>query len=143
MTIQPVVNWDVEVVLYINSIRGADFEWGKTDCLSVVRGTLIKIYGEDLWAGLGSWDSIRVVKNLNDVVDIPSFLVDTGARLVDSVQFLRTGDIGVVPADDDGLPSILVVTPSRRILTSSQETGVVLLNSFSFNDDVAWWRYGP
>jgi len=50
MTLTRVPNWSVKLAGFADSVLGKPFVWGETDCVSICRGALETMYGEDIIA---------------------------------------------------------------------------------------------
>ena len=136
-------NWDVWLVRLAQAAEGQDFEWGRTDCVSLVRRALTQMLGEDPWRrALGTWTTkvgaIRVFKRTRPQIVLRA----TGATRVGTL-FATTGDVALGRGGDhDGMLQLGMVLPSRKILTSTLDQGVFIVGGERFSPDVRFFRYG-
>ena len=118
-------DWNERLVAYANSVNGAPFQWGVTDCASLVRYALRAMYGRDLLRGMGSYRSspsaLRVGRQVGPV---GAYLRDRGFQAV-GLAFAQSGDTVVFRGLDRGHPQLGVVV-SGRLLVSDPDTDVVL-----------------
>lgn len=136
-------NWDVSLVRFAQLVEGDVFEWGRTDCASVVRQALMQILGVDPWKGcLGTWKTktgaLRVFKR----TEPQDVLESTGAVRVGTL-FATAGDVALGRGvDARGLLGLAMVLPSNKVLTSTPEKGVYIVGGRGFGTDVRFFRYG-
>jgi len=103
------MTWDTNLVLYVDSIVGQPFEWGRTDCATIVREALRSMYGKDM-LGIGTWTTktgaTRMLKKIGSYNDA---LAGAGAHEV-PIRFRQRGDVAILPGGDcDGFPGLGVV----------------------------------
>lgn len=136
-------NWDVCLVRFAQFVEGRDFQWGRTDCASLVRQALTEILGTDPWRGaLGTWSTktgaLRVFKRTKP----QRVLRSTGAVRVGTL-FATAGDVALGPGGDArGLLGLAMVLPSNKVLTSTPERGVYIVGGQEFGAGVRFFRYG-
>ena len=109
--------WDVDLMVYVESVLGAPFEWGRTDCWSLICGALRAMYGDDVLNAetygtkTGALKAYKAAGSYNDA------LAHAGAREV-PINFRQRGDIAILPGGDiDGFPGVGVVMARGRVLT--------------------------
>ena len=113
------------LVAYANSVNGASFKWGKTDCARVVRDALRAVHGRDVLRGTGSYrTSASALKVGRQVGPMGAYLRDAGLQAV-GPDFAQSGDIVVFRGRSHGHPQLGVVV-SGRLLVSDPDTGVVM-----------------
>lgn len=101
------------------------FEWGRTDCGSLVRAALVLMFGAALDERLPRWDSrssaLRALASVGSVADL---LCRLGAE-PRTLPFLRAGDVLVREEDSEvGRVALMVCVDGRRCLASTPN-GVV------------------
>lgn len=124
-----VENWDQKLIYYARESVGKDFEWGVTDCASLVRASIAAMYGEDVFSHVAAWSTLREAKNQYEMHGrASSILAEAGASIVAS-NYEQTGDIIVSPGEDqDGLPRFGVILTGGQVLLSTPESGVHVLS---------------
>lgn len=118
-------NWDVALVDWERLMLGRHFEWGETDCVSVVLAALEVMYAEADRPKLTvpSWSTqIGALRAIKKVGNIPQALRDGGAQNV-PLAFARPGDIVVGLEPSNGMPRCGVVV-ERHVVTASVKNGV-------------------
>ncbi len=116
-----VLNWDCELVAWARAQQGKPFEWGKTDCVSLARGAIVVMYGEDLFPDL-TYKTMRAAKKtLREYGNLVIALSEKGAATI-GLERGRTGDI-LIGAANDKLPGVMVQLPNS--LMSCELGGVV------------------
>lgn len=145
MAMMRVENWDTELVMFAREVCGAPFEWGTTDCATIMRRGLIATLGTDPLKGrLGSWTTrAGALRAFNRIAFSPAItLSDSGARTVGE-KFAWSGDVAVGEAlDDNRLPAIALLLPGRKALVSTPELGVIIVDRLSLTQGTTFWRYG-
>lgn len=129
------VDWDVRLVGYVDSVRGTPLVWGRTDCASLVRGAVRAMYDRDVLRGVGSWTtstgalrvlarwggSYRAALEVAGVEDVP-------------VPFRQRGDVAILPGvDSEGFPGLGVVV-AGGVLTVAPGNLVDIVSAT--NDDL-------
>lgn len=136
-----VANWDVKLVGFAIGIRGEDFDWGISDCVSLARQCLYVILDEDPWDSLGTWKTKTSALKAFKGIKIDKYLEKTGAIEID-YNFLTTGDFVISPNEDiHGLMQIAIVLPMHKVLVSSMSDGVTISDYDSFAEGSKYWRY--
>lgn len=107
--------------------RGREYEWGETDCVSLIRIGLAIVYGKDVLSGLPDWTTLKgAVSAFRKVGDVAIFLQQSGAHIVHPTM-ARNGDLLVWDGEDeDGLPQTGLIVPKRKVITSAPDVGVVI-----------------
>ena len=52
---QRVNNWDLALVEWAESVRGKPYEWGVTDCGTLVRDACAAMYGREMFPEVKRW----------------------------------------------------------------------------------------
>lgn len=137
-------NYGNKLVEFANSVRGLDFEWGKTDCATLVCHGLYVILDKYPFTKktLPQWDNKnKAIRRFLRVGDIGKFLIDQGAVEV-HMDYAGTGDVILSPGlDDNDLPRLAMMLPTRRVLLSTPKTGVIIEKSHVLVDNTRYYRY--
>ncbi len=87
-------NWDVRLFHWADSIVGEPFEWGVTDCGTIVSRAHVVMYGEDVF-GWPTYKSLKGAMSAKAKVGgIRKALKKDCMRV--GVKFARTGDIVLI-----------------------------------------------
>ncbi len=87
-------NWDVRLFHWADSVVGHPFEWGVTDCASLVRAAHIVMYGEDV-LGWPAYKSLKGAMSAKEKVGgIRKALKKACVRV--GTKFARSGDIVLI-----------------------------------------------
>lgn len=118
-------NWDVRLVEWQGRVLGEPFEWGRTDCASLVVGALEAMYDELPLEGPvpeyeGERDAVLAHKATGGVAEA---LAEGGADRVD-LNFARQGDVLIGLPEQGGLPGAAVVVESSYVM-ASEDLGVL------------------
>lgn len=138
-----VSNWDTHLVAFAEEVVGQEFEWGTTDCASLVRRGLIAIMGKDvLKKYVGAWKTRRGALTASRRVKPEHALKASGAVRV-GTRFAWSGDVAV-GANTDGhdMVQVALLLPTRKVLTSTPEKGVFISDKLSLTKSTRFWRYG-
>lgn len=122
-------NWDVSLVMFARNVEGARFEWGLTDCASLVRRVAMAMYGYDVFDGVvETWNDKDSARAALNGLTAPDYLEMAGAIEIPR-GFATTGDILVMPGQDEvGLVQLGIVLPSSKALISTIRDGVEIIN---------------
>ena len=136
-------NWDVHLVDFAGSVVGQDHEWGTTDCASLVRRGLIAMMGKDvLKKHVGIWKTRRGALVASKKIDPADVLEASGAVEV-GVRFAWAGDVAVGGSvDDHGMVQLALLLPSRKVLTSTPDRGVFIIDRLGLAEGTRFWRHG-
>ncbi len=87
-------NWDVRLFHWADGVLGRSFEWGVTDCASLVRAAHVAMYGEDVF----EWSVYKSLKDATSAKEkvggIRNALKKDCARV--GTKFARSGDIVLI-----------------------------------------------
>lgn len=119
-------DWNERLVAYANSVNGAPFQWGVTDCACLVRYSLRAMYGRDVLRGMGTYRSSASALRVGcQVGPVGAYLRDKGFQAVE-LAFAQSGDIAVFRGRDErGYPQMGVVV-SGKLMVSDPDTDVML-----------------
>lgn len=138
-----VMNASVELVKLARSLRGEELVWGETDCATLVRRAARTLYGEDRFAHVGNWTTLRGAARVFRRLSVEDCL--RGARMHEvGVAYATTGDVILRPnLDADELPRFAVMLTGGKALVSTREDGVcaVPAREWLSEDGVQVWRF--
>lgn len=127
-----VLNWNVYLIDYVESLLGKPFVWGSTHCTALVFGCLDKMYGTKLlkehyeeYPNLSLTKAREFCKTKNTKTKFE----EIGLKEVDG--YPMCGDILYVNDEDDGLECCHIVL-NQYVLGSSREFGVRLITLKQF-----------
>ena len=137
-----VENWDVHLVEFAESVRGAPFVWGETDCVTLARAGLRVILDRDPWHGLlGRWTTKRGAFRVSVRADTGAILKASQAAEVPP-RMATAGDLAVGPGlGEEGLHRLSILVPARKALVAFPEGGVELVDQLSLIPGTTFWRY--
>ncbi len=140
---EPVANWDRRLVEFARETNGQAFEWGSTDCVSLVRRGLQVEFGVDVWKGhVGKYKTKRGAVTVAGKTDYEDALLTSGAVEV-GYHFGTSGDVALSPKEDEhGMFSMALLVPSRKALTSVPREGVVIVDKLQLEPGTRFFRYG-
>lgn len=126
---------------YASAMRGLPFEWGKTDCASIVRAGLELTYEKDLFDGkIKPWTSLKTAASRWKSIDLENLLLSLGAQEV-SPQHTQAGDLAIGPElDENQLPQLALVLPVSKVLISTPEYGVQIIHVSDLLPGTRYWR---
>ncbi len=138
-----IANWDRWLVEFANAANGQPFEWGRTDCASLVRRGLQTVFGVDVWKGhVGIYKTKRGAVTVAGKVDYEDALLASGAVEV-GYHFGTSGDVALSPKEDEhGMFSVALLVPARKALTSAPREGVVIVDKLRLEEGTRFYRYG-
>lgn len=94
-------NWDVKLAEWANQRLGLPFEWGRTDCVSLVREALGIMYPDEFYVELPIWSDKEEAKvAMKQVGGIRGKLLSLGAK-EHPILFAQSGDILVFRPDEE------------------------------------------
>ncbi len=116
--------WDVDLQTWAGSLIGEPFQWGTTDCVSIIIEAQRLIYGADMFH-LPKWKSrLKALRTLAEVKSIRAVL----RKYADPVGrgFLQMGDIVLLKNGCDvlGTDGLMLVVRDYALFTNP-ETGVI------------------
>lgn len=117
-----VPNWDVLLFRWSVSVVGQPYEWGRTDCASLVRQAMTIVYGSDPF-DVRPWSTKRqALTRLKAVGSVEDALRAAGMVPV-ALRHAQGGDV-LCEAVSDGYGACGVVV-GRVVVWATQEDGVV------------------
>ena len=136
-------NWDSHLVDFARGVVGEDFEWGTTDCASLVRRGLVSILGEDVWREyVRVWKTRRGAWRASQKMEPEHVLKSSGAVEV-GTKSAWSGDVALGKSlDDHNMVQLSLLLPARKALTSTPDRGVVIVDKLSLTEGTRFWRYG-
>lgn len=116
MALMRTVSWGTDLMSYVSSVMDKPFEWGVTDCGTLVSSAQEAMYGHDV-VGAGTWKTkAEALKALKQIGPYKEALASAGACEV-PISFRQRGDIALLPdADHEGFPGLGIVV-SHGVLT--------------------------
>lgn len=123
-----IAHWHRALVAWAESLRGAPYVWGRTDCAALVRGAWTVIFGGDPWAALPRWRTPRgALRVLARGGGIDVLLTQVGAQSVPQA-YAQAGDVLVFddPQEPGHAIGFAIAVPPGRWLTSTPAAGVYL-----------------
>ncbi len=140
---EPIANWDRRLVEFARAADGKPFQWGHTDCVSLVRRGLQTVFGVDVWKGhVGKYKTKRGAVTVAGKTDYEDALRASGAVEV-GYHFGTSGDVALSPKEDEhGMFSVALLVPSRKALTSIPSEGVVIVDKLGLEEGTRFFRYG-
>lgn len=135
-------NWDTWLVEFAIKMIGQPFKWGQTDCATLVRNGLRSIYGRDVWRGhVGIWTARRgalIVSNRTK----PKMALRASGAVETHTKHAWSGDVALGPSmDAHGMFQLSLLIPNRKALTSTPETGVIVVDTLSLTKGTRFWHY--
>ena len=120
-----VANWQVNAAEEISPLVGTPFIWGETDCASLARKMLVRMYGEDPFTGkVGNYSTkMGAVKAFKKAGSFDELIGSIGGKRIKK-NSVRDGDVAVVQDDSEGFQSLLIYVGSRWIVASSENNRV-------------------
>lgn len=134
-----ILNWDTELVLWAERLRGASFEWGRVDCLSAALTALSFVVGEDT-VEIDDWnDRESFIQAVNGAGGSRA-LLEKHCRKV-GLKRLQTGDLVWTPSGCNftDLGSITVVVRNVQLMVSPRHGAKLLPLKFAI--DATGWRW--
>lgn len=94
------MNWLNKLVAWERDMLGRPFEWGATDCGSLVRDMCSVIYGDDVFERAPSYTTrIGALRALSKTGGVEQAVRDIGATEV-SINFIQDSDIVIMDDPD-------------------------------------------
>lgn len=132
-------NWDIRLGRWAESIRGEPFEWGVTDCGSLVSEAMNVIYDDPGLPDIDRYGSIgEAVRTHKEVGGVAGALRSAGATEV-PITYRQQGDVLVGYDEEAGLPGAAIVVGSTAVVANEEE-GVIVRPLAEFSDDVTVLR---
>ena len=132
-------NWDIALFRWLTKKVGKPFRWGRTDCACLGIGACRAMYGKNLFADVGAWNSLRTAKDTLDGVGDPRDLFERQGAILVKRAFVQSGDIAYSGSDDLGFPQIAVIWNSKALVSTPGEC-VRIVQLSELADDAEFWR---
>jgi len=116
-------NWDIRLHEWAESVRGRPYEWGATDCGTLVREAFCVMYGEDIAADVEPYTTQRGAARVHAETGGVEFILRLLGATDIAPAFAQSGDIWI-DEDGDGFPAAGVVI-GRDVIWATLEDGVV------------------
>lgn len=118
-------NWDVNLSLWAQQQAGKPYDWGRSDCGSLVRRAHRIMFGHDVF-GIPAYSTKREALSIYQKFGGVDLVMRSAGAVEIARNFVQQGDVFVGPDKDHDLPYCAIVI-GRELLTASLNTGVVLL----------------
>lgn len=138
-----VLNWDVRLVEFAREVRGQPYVWGETDCATLVRRALTVMHGEDpLPDDVGAWTTRIGALRVAGRTDVEDALYRAGGWEV-RPPYATAGDVALAQPHGQGdpLPTLSVLLPRGKVLTSTPQLGVAVLARDSLDPGTRYFRH--
>lgn len=120
-----VLNWDVKLATFASETYGRAFQWGETDCGTLVRKAHAVMYGEDLYRFLGDWDSPAAAgRILASRGGFSGILAELDAQLVD-LAYVQSGDV-LCAMGHGGAIGLAAVAVAGKVLIADEASGITV-----------------
>lgn len=127
-------NWEQRLARWVRTQRGRPFEWGETDCVSLVRGAVAIVRGETPWRLAGGasraegwYTTVRGAREAYAATGgVERVLCDDIGAAPVGHAYVTTGDIVASDPKDDEPWGAVGVVLDIRVLSSDPERGVTL-----------------
>ena len=124
---QRINNWDLALVEWAESVRGQPYEWGVTDCATLVMDACAAMYGREMFPEVKRWTTCKTaVRRLKVVGSMEDVLIAKGAEEIQP-NFLQGGDIAIELRDEVSRLGGAYVFVRPYFFTSTPEDGVLVL----------------
>jgi len=135
-----VPNWSSKLVAFAEVQRKKNFEWGETDCGSLIRKGLKLVFGKpilDVDEYSNEREAEKVMKKLGDA---SSFFESQGA-VNELLSRASGGDVVVRPGVDDGLPRLGLFLYPDALLTSDPEYGPHVIKAYELKRQALLYKF--
>lgn len=137
--------WDTDLYHWSRQIRGSDFVWGSTDCVSLVATASRIMYDDDPFPDAPNWSTrMGALRHHSRTGGVAAWLREAEAAVEIDRNFISEGDIIVEPGghEQTGLDAAGVYI-AGAVFTSFPDDGVVAGPVSSFGDDALAFRVQP
>lgn len=128
-------NWDVRLFHWADRMIGRSFEWGVTDCASLIRAAHLAMYGEDVFG----WPAYRSLKGAmsakEKVGGIRKALKKDCARV--GRRFARSGDVVLIKHKGEEGMGVVV---GMNVVGTYPGYAVMLVPLSALPRNVTFWR---
>lgn len=129
-------NWRLRLLQWTSEINGHPFEWGETDCGSLVRKACERMYEQEVFPGVINYTTLRGAKRAwNATGGTAQKLKDIGAEKID-INFSQRGDIIITEEDEFDFYAAMIDVGQAGYLACAEDYGVVLLKAKDLPEDV-------
>lgn len=135
MSIYRIRSWRSALVAWAESLRGQSFEWGRTDCASLVRHAFTICFGQDVVPEIPRWTTATAAARVLAEYPIEDVLRELEAEVL-PLSFARGGDIIVLPEPEEevGRVLLMVCIDASSFLSVSRDDGVQIVGLEQITD---------
>ena len=138
-------NWDSRLVEFAMTMKGRKFQWGRTDCVALTRKGLIALYGRDPWKrSVPTWKGKVGALRMSVEFEGPKAADFLGTEAEElTPAFATSGTIALAPTrDEHGLPGLSILLPGQKVLISTPQTDVMIIDRFALPTGSRFYTYG-
>ncbi len=141
MEMKRVPNWSQKLVAFAIEQCKLPFEWGSTDCGSLVRRGLELVWGAPILE-LGDYSSeIEADRMMKRLGAAATFFESQGGN-VELLSRASGGDVVIRPGIDDGLPRLGLFLYPEGVLTSDPEHGPHVIKPYELKRRSRLYKFG-
>ena len=141
MEMKRVPNWSQKLVAFAIEQRELAFEWGRTDCGSLVRRGLELVWGEPILGGPDYWSIASAEDTMKTLGEAATFFESQGAAS-ELLSRASGGDVVIRPGIDDGLPRLGLFLYPEGVLTSDPEHGPHVIKPYELKRRSRLYKFG-
>lgn len=121
-----IANYEGRLAEWVRHKLGMAYEWGKTDCGTLVREGLFLILNHDPFPFVPDWNNEQESRKIwEDMGGVDHAFLGFGAEKTDT-NYIQTGDIAVLEVDK--FITAAMVIGNNKMLFSSTDKGVFTRN---------------
>jgi len=136
-----VANWSQKLVAFAIEQRELAFEWGRTDCGSLVRRGLELVFGEPVLELAGYASELEAERTMKQLGEAATFFESQGA-VNELLSRASGGDVVIRPGIDDGLPRLGLFLYPEAVLTSDPENGPHVIKQHELRRRSRLYKFG-
>ena len=141
MEMKRVPNWSQKLVAFAIEQRELAFEWGRTDCGSLVRRGLELVFGEPVLELAGYASELEAERTMKQLGEAATFFESQGAAS-ELLSRASGGDVVIRPGIDDGLPRLGLFLYPEGVLTSDPEHGPHVIKPYELKRRSRLYKFG-
>ena len=136
-----VPNWSQKLVAFAIEQRELAFEWGRTDCGSLVRRGLELVFGEPVLELAGYASELEAERTMKQLGEAATVFESQGAAS-ELLSRASGGDVVIRPGIDDGLPRLGLFLYPEAVLTSDPENGPHVIKPHELRRRSRLYKFG-